>query len=139
MSTQPNTPQTNTANEDIPVIPPIVLLGIALVSFVIALFVGFTQPEFGAVGFGAIGIGIAFHKQCFGHQIGIRLAGRARAHRRQPHPERRPGNVPHLAGSPQRPAAGQQLRRDRPGLNGESRHERSVLDAGMAQTPRRAL
>jgi len=58
MSTQPNTPQTNTANEDIPVIPPIVLLGIALVSFVIALFVGFTQPEFGAVGFGAIGIGI---------------------------------------------------------------------------------
>ena len=41
---------------DDPLIPPIILLGIAAVALIVALFVWFTQPSFGGLGYGALAV-----------------------------------------------------------------------------------
>lgn len=54
--TTPNNPDVNdnlNSAED-PLIPPVILLGITVVSLFVALFVYFTQPSFGGLGFGAL-------------------------------------------------------------------------------------
>lgn len=54
MSDQPTVPPESQE----PLIPPGVLLGLAVLGFFIALFNGVTQPEFGVVGFGGLGFGL---------------------------------------------------------------------------------
>ena len=52
------TPNYNEQEQQEPLIPPRYLLIVAVVAFVVAIFTGLTQPEFGVVGFGALALSV---------------------------------------------------------------------------------
>lgn len=56
MSEQTQTPNPNTPTDQEPLIPPVYMLVLAVIGFIVALVVLLTQPEFTVVGWGGLGI-----------------------------------------------------------------------------------
>jgi hypothetical protein len=51
-------PQPEHEGTQDPFIPPVVLIGLSMLGFVVALIVAFTQPSFGIVGYGGLAFGV---------------------------------------------------------------------------------
>lgn len=53
-----NAPQPENEGVQDPFIPPVVLIGLSVLGFIVALIVAFTQPSFGIVGYGGLAFGV---------------------------------------------------------------------------------